>query len=90
MKIFLIVYLSVINLITFVVYGVDKSKARRGAWRIPESVLLGLAVLLGSYGALAGMLIFRHKTQKARFVLAVPALLVIETIIVILLFSRIT
>ena len=82
MKILLIIVL-VMNLVTFVVYGIDKAKARQGAWRIPEDVLIGLAALFGSIGALAGMFIFHHKTRKPKFIIGVPVILVVQAVIVI-------
>ena len=60
---YLLVALAVYNFIVFIVYGVDKGKAKKGAWRIPERVLLLLAVLGGSIGALLGMIIFHHKKR---------------------------
>ena len=51
----------------FIAYGADKSKARRGAWRIPEKVLLGLSFYGGAAGGLCGMLLFRHKTRHWYF-----------------------
>lgn len=67
--------LLIVNVLTFVLWGVDKAKAKAGAWRIPESVLLLAAIFGGSVGALAGMLVFHHKTQKWQFKLGVPVLL---------------
>lgn len=79
----LLIILLVMNLVTFIVYGVDKAKARRGSWRIPESVLIGLAVFLGSIGALAGMFFFHHKTRKPKFMIGVPVILVVQIILVV-------
>lgn len=79
----LIGYLLVINLVTFVIYGIDKQKAVKKRWRIPESTLLGLAVLGGSVGALAGMHKFRHKTKHLKFVLGVPFILFIQIGVII-------
>lgn len=59
--------LIVVSLITFVLYGVDKSKARRQAWRIPEKTLLGLGLLGGAAGGLLGMNVFHHKTKHGYF-----------------------
>ena len=73
------------NLATFYTYGMDKRRAKRGQWRIPESRLLLMAALFGSLGALLGMLIYHHKTQKARFFLGVPALLVLHVGLAVLL-----
>lgn len=62
----LTVYLTVINLIAFGMYGVDKQKAIRKQWRIPEAQLLAVAALGGSVGAILGMQFFHHKTRKCR------------------------
>lgn len=76
--------LLVINLITFVLYGIDKWKAIHHKWRIPEHTLLGFAAAFGSAGALLGMLFFHHKTQKPKFRFSVPVMLVIQAIIIML------
>lgn len=70
-----ITYLVLINAAAFVLMLADKQKARRGAWRIPEATLLGVAVLGGSIGAIAGMQLFRHKTQHWKFKLGLPLIL---------------
>lgn len=67
--------LLLINLITFAVYGYDKSCARRGAWRVPEIRLLLLAAVGGSVGALGAMFLFRHKTKHLKFTIGVPVIL---------------
>lgn len=79
---FLIYYLAVVNFLTWVVYGVDKRRAKTGKWRIPERTLLGLTAAGGSVGALAGMIMFRHKTRKTKFVVAVPVMLVAHCVLV--------
>ena len=63
---------------TFTVYGVDKAKARRGAWRVPEKTLFLLPLLGGSVGALLGMLAFRHKTKHWYFVWGIPLILLAQ------------
>ncbi|MBR8769759.1 DUF1294 domain-containing protein [Porphyromonas levii] len=68
----IIAYLLIINAVSFVVYGVDKYKARHQKWRIPEATLLTLAAIGGAAGALLGMVVFRHKTKHLHFVLLVP------------------
>ena len=78
MKMMLIYYLLAVNVLTFIVYGVDKWKARRGHWRVPEASLLGLAALGGSVGAWLAMQLLRHKTQKKKFRYGVPALFVLQ------------
>ena len=65
-------------MLTFVVFGVDKRKARQGRWRVPEATLLGLTALGGSIGAWLAMQLFRHKTQKKKFRYGVPALFVLQ------------
>ena len=77
----IVIYLIVINMLTFCVYGIDKRKAIRKQWRVPERTLLFLAVIGGSIGALAGMQVFRHKTQHLKFKLGVPGILVVQVII---------
>lgn len=76
----LIIYFFVINVSAFAAYGLDKFKARRGTWRIPEKTLLLLAVVGGSIGALGGMYLFRHKTRKRKFSLGVPLIFIIQVI----------
>ena len=78
-------YLATVNLAAFALYGIDKYKARRGLWRIPESVLLFASAAGGSAGALLGMYVFHHKTKKPRFFIGVPAMLLLH--LVILYFS---
>ena len=72
------IYLVVVNVLAFALYGIDKYKAKAGAWRIPEKTLLGIAVLGGSVGAIAGMKTFHHKTKHWYFRYGLPALLAIQ------------
>ena len=74
----LALWLIVINLATFAVYGIDKSRAKRGAWRVPEKTLFLLPLLGGSVGALLGMLVFRHKTKHWYFVWGIPLILLAQ------------
>lgn len=76
----LLIYLLVINLYTFALYGLDKSKAKAGKWRISEKQLLLAAFLGGSAGALMGMKTFRHKTQHNQFKFGVPLMLMLHLI----------
>lgn len=82
------IYLIVINLVTFLVYGIDKLKAKRGKWRIPESMLLTLAVVGGSIGALLGMLAFRHKTKHKKFTIVVPLILAVQVALLIAIMAK--
>ena len=79
-----ILYLVAINVVTFLLYGIDKLKAKRLKWRIPESVLLGLAVIGGSVGAWLGMMVWRHKTQHKKFRYGIPLILAMQIAILIL------
>lgn len=81
----LVLWVVAANIVAFVLYGIDKRRAKRHAWRIPEAVLLGIAVVGGSIGAIAGMFLFRHKTKHPAFRIGLPAILIIQIIFVILL-----
>ena len=76
----LAVYLTVLNIVTFIVYGIDKHKAKNNKWRISESFLIFLAVLGGSLGAFIGMLFWHHKTKKKKFYITVPFLATLLTV----------
>ena len=84
MKLFLI-YLAVVNLAAFALMGVDKRRAKRGAWRIPERTLFLPAILGGSPGAILGMQVFRHKTRHRQFMIGMPLILLVQMVIVGLL-----
>ena len=81
-------YLLGINLLTFLIYGIDKWKARRDKWRVPEATLLMLAALGGSVGALLGMSVFHHKTKHKKFLTGVPLILLAQVILAWLIFSQ--
>lgn len=81
-------YIVVINIISFLIYGADKRRARLNRWRISEVTLLGLAVIGGSAGALLGMYTFHHKTRKMKFVIMVPLILVVQLILVYFIVCR--
>jgi len=91
-KVFLVVliYLAVINMVTFILYGIDKWKAKRSKWRIEESTLLWLAAAGGSIGALLGIKIWHHKTLHKKFTWGVPAILIaqIATVVGIICWLR--
>lgn len=74
----ILVYLAVTNLAAFVLFGIDKWKARRNLWRVREASLFGIALLGGSLGAWAGMKLFRHKTQHKLFVYGIPIIIVVQ------------
>lgn len=77
----LTVYLIVVNVIAFVMYGADKQKAIRKQWRIPEAYLLAVAAIGGSVGAILGMQFFHHKTRKWKFRICVPLFLALQLIL---------
>lgn len=83
-----IIYLIIINVIAFALYGIDKSRAVHREWRIPEKVLLGVAVIGGSVGAILGMFMFRHKTQHWYFRYGLPLILLVQVIICALVAGR--
>ena len=76
----LIVYLLLINIAAFALFGADKRKARRGDWRISEKGLFLSAVLGGSLGAMIGMRLFHHKTKHWYFVIGIPTIFVLQII----------
>ena len=75
------IYLLLINAAAFLLMHIDKQKARKKRWRIPESTLMLSAVLGGSIGALAGMYTFRHKTKHLKFTIGIPAILIIQLLL---------
>lgn len=79
------IYIILINLIAFVVFGIDKRKARKGQWRVPESTLFILAIIGGSIGALLGMLVFRHKTKHRKFTIGIPLILALQIALLVTL-----
>lgn len=74
----ILIYLLIINITSFTLMGIDKSRAKRRVWRVSEKVLFLSAVLGGSLGAIAGMFAFRHKTKHLRFVLGLPVILLLQ------------
>ena len=80
----IIIYLIVINVVTFFLYGIDKWKAKRSKWRIPEVTLLGLAVIGGSIGAWLGMKVWHHKTQHKKFKYGLPLILLAQIALIAL------
>lgn len=76
-----------INLTGFCLMGIDKRKAVKGAFRIPEATLFLVALIGGSIGSIAGMYTFRHKTRHFTFVYGMPAILILQVILIILLYN---
>ena len=82
-------YLLLINAAAFILMLVDKRKARKNRWRIPERTLILSAALGGSIGALLGMYTFRHKTKHLKFTLGIPAILIAQIALAIWIFQKI-
>ena len=83
-----VLYMLFMNVLTFVLYGVDKKRAVARQWRIPEAVLLGMSLLGGCAGAFLAMQIFRHKTRHALFSMGVPIMILIHGCLVVFMFER--
>ena len=79
----IIIYFVVINLIGFFVMYIDKQRAKKGKWRIPEKTLFIITALGGGIGTITGMYTFRHKTQKIAFVIGFPLITILEIIAVL-------
>jgi len=77
-----IIYLIITNIIGYAIMGIDKSKAKKHAWRIPEKTLFGISIIGGSLGTLLGMYSFRHKTKHWYFVIGMPLILIIHVILI--------
>ena len=83
---YVLAYLVIMNATGFLFMLIDKQKAKAHKWRIPESVLLGIAVVGGSLGSLLGMKIFRHKTRHLKFTLGLPLILAVQIMITIFVY----
>ncbi len=84
----IIAYVLLINLMGFAMMGVDKRKAVRKSWRVPEFNLFLVAALGGSIGALVGMFVFRHKTKHLSFMIGIPLILILQIAFIIWFFIR--
>ena len=79
------IIIVIINIVTFIIYGIDKYKAKKGKWRIPENSLIGLAIIGGSIGAYLGMRVWHHKTMHLKFKYGIPLIIIIQLIAVYML-----
>ena len=80
-----LIYCVIINVVTFLLYGIDKLEAKQGSWRISEATLLILAVIGGSIGALIGMKVWHHKTQHKKFKYGLPLILLAQIALIALI-----
>lgn len=78
-------YLIIINLVGFALMGIDKNRAKKHVWRIPEKSLFLASLLGGSIGTWAGMYVFHHKTEHWYFVVGMPLILVVQIVAVVML-----
>lgn len=79
----IVIYFVIINIIGFFIMWLDKRKAKKGAWRIPEKTLFLITALGGGIGTIAGMYTFRHKTQKMQFAIGFPVITILEFITIL-------
>ena len=84
---FLIIYFVIINIVGFAIMGIDKRKAMKRAFRIPEATLFIVALIGGSVGSILGMQVFRHKTRHWYFVFGMPAILIVQIALLIFLLT---
>ncbi len=84
----IVMYLLIINLIGFFAMGIDKYKAKKGYWRIPEGTLMMITLLGGGIGTIIGMYLFRHKTKKLKFTIGLPTIFISEIVIIIYLLYK--
>ena len=83
-----LIYLAVINVVTFFMYGIDKWKAKRSRWRISEATLLIMAVIGGSIGAWLGMKVWHHKTLHKKFKYGVPLILITQLALILWIYNQ--
>ena len=88
MGFYILYYLIAINVITFFIYGIDKLKAKKGKWRIPESTLLLLAIIGGSIGAWFGIKVWHHKTLHKKFKYGIPLIVIAQIAIAVYIFRE--
>ena len=77
---YILIYLLIVNALGFLLMLIDKYKAKKNLWRIPEKTLLGVAMVGGSIGAYAGMQLFRHKTKHPQFYIGIPVIMALQLI----------
>lgn len=85
---YIILYLILVNLLTFGLFWQDKRRSKKAVWRIPEKTLMGLCLIGGSIGGLLGMRVFHHKTRHALFVWGIPMIIVLQIGLMLLLYFK--
>ena len=85
---FILLYLLLINAVGFLLMMVDKFKAKKNLWRIPEATLMTVAALGGSIGSLLGMYTVRHKTKHVKFTVGIPAILILQIALVLFIIFK--
>ena len=83
-----LIYLVVINVVTFFMYGIDKWKAKKSRWRISEATLLMMAIIGGSIGAWLGMKVWHHKTLHKKFKYGVPLILITQLALILWIYNQ--
>ena len=84
----LLLYIVLINIVTFIMFFLDKFYAKKGMWRISEKTLLVASLIGGSIGAIFGMKTFRHKTKKSRFSVGIPVILIMQILLITYYFLK--
>ena len=84
----ILIYLIIINVVTLIVYGIDKYKAKHAKWRISEATLLLLAAIGGSIGAWCGMKVWHHKTMHKKFKYGVPTIFILQVVLAVWIISK--
>ena len=77
----ILLYIGLVNVFAFILYGIDKLKAKKSKWRVPESTLIGIAIIGGSIGAWSGMKVWHHKTLHKSFRIGIPAILILQIVL---------
>ena len=85
---YILLYLLLINAVGFLLMLIDKFKAKKNLWRIPEATLMTVAALGGSIGSLLGMYTVRHKTKHVKFTVGIPAILILQIALVLFLIFK--
>ena len=88
-ELFFLGYLIFVNILSFLLFSIDKSKAQKKQWRIPEIYLIAVSFLGGSIGSLMSMVLFKHKLSKKKFYIGIPLLILVNKIVELIIFNNI-